>query len=345
MSLLVYELKKLFSGVALWVFIGLCLAFNIWAMPTWLNRDFDTTTPFHENVFEHYNTSDVAEIYVSGLGLTGGVAESMRAKYDALQVVVDRNAIAGVSYSPYFGEYTYLMHTNLFNNIGVLGRLLMQGMLLAVLIALLSVGYEKANHTEHSVYATKTGRRILRHKIAASLVAGIGIYAALTAVTLAIYFTIFDFSNVWSSSVSSGFNFIDSAAGIIPFTTWQSFTVASYLLAVLGVSLGLVLCFSLMGAAIGTLLKNGYFGFLAVVMINAVCLMLLPRMASVNSYAFYVSLHTPIWLWWNSGLWFTDGECFTLWRNFELWGLGASVVILATLCIASVKIFEKRNIA
>ena len=345
MRLFGYELKKLFSGTALWIFVGLCIVFNLWAIPWALNRDFDTTTPFHENVFEHYSAGEIAKAYVSNLGLTGRVAEDMRAKYDTLQAVVDEKALAGYSYSPYFGEYTYLMHINLFNGLGVMGRLLLQGILLVVLLSLLGVGYEQINHTEHSVYATKTGRRILRHKIVASLFAGIGIYMLLVTVTLAIYFSVFDFSNVWNSSVSSGFNFIeDFFSGVRPFTTWQSFTVASYLWASLAVSVGLLICFSFMGAVIGIFSKNTYVAFLMVVVLNAVCLMM-PTIFSVNSLARYVFYHTPVWLWWNSGLWFTDGGFFTLWRNFELWGMGVSFLILAALCILSIKIFEKRNIA
>ena len=343
MRLLGHELRKLFTGAALWIFVVLCVAFNMWTMPTWLNRDFDTTTPFHENVFENFNTSILADMYSSGL--TGSISERMRAKFYALQPVVDEKALAGYSYSPYFGEYTFLMHQNLFGTFGVMGRLLLQGMLLATLLALLGMGYEKINNTEHGVYATRTGRKILRYKIVASLVAGIGIYVLLATVTLATYFTIFDFSGVWSSSVSSGFNF---DGGGMPFTTWHSFTVASYLWASLGVSLGLVLCFSLMGAAVGTLSKNGYIGFLIVVLINAVCLLLI--MFPTSSYIHYAAFLTPIRLWLSNNydvnnLWFTDGGHNILWRNFELWGTGISLLLLTVLCILAVKFFEKRNIA
>ena len=345
MRLFGYELKKILSGAALWVFVGLCIAFNIWTIPASLNRDFDTTTPFPVNVFVGFHTSEIAERYVSGLGLTGRVAESMRAKYDALQTVVDEKAVAGDSFSPYFGEYTYDMHLVLFHRFGVLGRLLLQGMLIAALAALLSVGYEQASHTDHSVYATKTGRRILRHKIAASLTASIGLYALLAAITLGAYFAVFDYSNVWGSSVSSGFNFIqDFFVGLKPFTTWRSFTVAAYLMASISVGLGLIICFALMGVIIGTLSENGYTGFLMVVMLNVVCLVL-PAVFSVNSYARYIALQAPIWLWWNSGLWFTDGDFNILWRNFELWGTGISLLLLAAFCVLAVKKFEKRDVA
>ena len=344
MRLFGYELRKILSGGALWIFLALCLAFNLWAMPTALNREFDTVTPFPENVFADYNTSLVAERYITALGLTGSIAEGMRAKYEALQPVADRSAIAGYSYSPYFGDFTYFMHRNLFDSFGVMGRLLLQGMLLATLLSLLAVGYEQINHTAHSVYATKTGRRILRHKIAASITAGAGLYALLAGITLGVYFTVFDFSNVWGSSVSSGFNRLsDIFAPLRPFATWHSFTVASYLWATLGLSLALILCATLLGVIVGILSKNGYIGFLTVVLLNGACLVL-PAMLSANSYPRFFVYHTPIWLWWNSSLWFTEGGFITLWRNFELWGTGISLLSLAALCLLAVKIFEKRNL-
>ena len=338
-----YELKKILSVAALWVFVGLCVFFNMWAIPFGSTVELDTTTPFHINVFESYNTSEVAEIYISALGLTGRVAEGMRAKFGDLQTVADDKAIAGYSYSPYFGEHTYIMHLRMFDNIGIVGMLLLQGILLSVLVNLQSVGYEQTNHTEHSVYATKTGRRILRYKIAASLVVSALLYAVLSAITLTVYVSVIDYSNVWNSSVSSGFNYLTDAFTARPFATWWSFTVRSYLLASLGVSLGLAICFSLLSAIIGTLSKNGYIGFLVVVLINAVCITL-PLVLSVNSFMRYILFHTPIWLWLNSGLWFTDGGFFTLWQNFELWGLGFSLLFLAAMCLLAVKKFEKRDI-
>ena len=338
-----FELKKILTVMALWAFVLLSVAVNIWAVPFGSTDEFDTTTPFHINVFESYNTSEVAEIYISALGLTGRVAERMRVKFDDLQIVADDKAIAGVSFSPYFNEHTHMMHNRLFDRGGVMSILLLQGVLLSVLVTLLSVGHEQINNTEHSVYATKTGRRILRYKIAASLVVSIGLYAVLSAITLAVYFNVIDYSNVWNSSVSSGFNYLADAFTVRPFATWRSFTVRSYFLASLGMSFGLIVCFSLMGAVIGTLSKNGYMGFWVVILINAVCITI-PMVLSVNSFLRYILFQTPLWLWLNSGLWFTDGGFFTLWRNFELWGLGVSLLFLAAMCLLFVKKFEKRNI-
>lgn len=337
-----YELKKILSMAVIWGFVALCVVFNIWQMPTGLNRDLDTTTRFSENVFAGLDTSDIAQSYLLFFGLEGRVAERMRAKFDALQAPVGERALSGDSYTPYFGEHTYKMHLSLFHSLGVLGILLLQGILAAVLIALLSVGYEQANHTEPSVYATKTGRHLVSYKITASVVSAIVLYAMLVAVTLFVYFRLFDFSDVWGSSVSSGFNAMNSIVDR-PFTTWRGFTVATYLWASLGVSVGIVVCFSLMGAAIGLLAKNSYVGFLAVLFLNA-CLIVTPLMIPRHFYAHFIALHSPVYLWLNSGLWFTDGSLITLWRHFELWGLGISLGILAGCCILAVKKFEERNI-
>jgi len=346
MVLFKHELKKLLSMAALWVFIALCIAFNIMSIPRGLRRiEFDTTSLFPYNVFENHNTSEIAEGYISMLNLTGRVAERMQAKYAAMQPIADERAIFGDSFSPYFGEHTQIMHISLFHGVaGVMGRLLLQGILLVVLLTLLAVGYEQINNTEHVVYATKIGRRILFNKIVACIVAGIGAYIILAAITLAVYFNMFGFRDVWGSSVSSGFNYIASITGARPFITWHNLTVASYFIASIGLALGLQICFIFMSVIVGTLSKNVHIGFLMMVLVNAVCFAL-PLVIPRTLYAHFVPFHTPIWLWWNSHLWFTDGSMITLWRNFELWGLGVSFIALAAFCVLAARKFEKRNIA
>jgi len=341
--LFLYELKKTFSGVALWCFFTLCIAFNLLTLPANRGIELDTTTPFPENVFENYNTSDVAEAYISFFGLTSRVADRMRAKYTDLQTTVDNKAQSGDSFSPYFGEMTYSMHHGLFYSLGIMGRLLFQGILFAVLLQLLSVGYERANNTEHSVYSSKIGRRILRYKVAAGLVASALIYALLTAITLSVYFSIFDYGEVWNSSISSGYNYIIDNIIVRPFATWRQFTVASHLLTTIGVSIILITCFSLMGATVGTLSKNGYTGFLMTLLINGF-FFVFPTFLSRNTYTRFVLYHTPIRLWWNIDLWFTDGGFITLWRNFELWGAGLSLLLLITISVLGVIRFNRKDI-
>jgi hypothetical protein len=54
---------------------------------------------------------------------------------------------------------------------------------------------------------------------------------------------------------------------------------------------------------------------------------------------------SPVWLWLKRILWFTDGGVDILWKNFELLGVSAALVILAVLCAVSIVFYKKRDIA
>ena len=340
-----YEFKKLITNKALWAFLVLCVLFNIGTVLMNSNIEIDSSTPFPVNVFHDFDTLEIAEVYITELELSGRAARLMRAKYYALQPVVYDKALAGVSYDAYLGIQSHFMHQRLFSTFpieGLMGRLYFMGILLSVFLGLLSTTYEKANNTEDCIYATKTGRYLLRYKIAASLAACLGLYVLLVLVSLFSHILVFDYANAWDSSISSGFNYLlDQFIGMRPFITWRSFTVASYLLAHVGSSIGLIICFLFFGIIVGICSKNEYIGFLIVILINA-AFVALPSLFSINSVVRYVVMHSPIWIWWHSGLWFTDGGYITLWRHFELWGIGISLILLIALCILLVKMYEKK---
>src|SRR5690606_20762044 len=120
--------------------------------------------------------------------------------------------------------------------------LLTEGALVSGLLVLLSVGYEQIHGTESIVYSTKKGRQVLRPKLAASVSAGLGVFALLALLTFLIYFSVNEYEGVWRSSVSSLFNYrIDLVTGNRPFITWYSFSILTYFMAMLGMGLGLVL--------------------------------------------------------------------------------------------------------
>ena len=74
------------------------------------------------------------------------------------------------------------------------------------------------------VYTTCTGRNMVRGKIVAAVTAGAALYLLLTGLTLGIYFTQWDYSGLWSASVSSQFNFLTDMMVRRPFLTWADFT-------------------------------------------------------------------------------------------------------------------------
>jgi hypothetical protein len=294
------------------------------------------------DVFDGYTTDHIAKRYISFLELSGLTATLMEGKYQRLQYAVDAHFEAGDSMDVYFAEATYWRHRQLFSV--VMGSLLFQGILLAALIMLLSLGYEHSAKTDLMVYATKTGRRVNHAKFIAAVTLALVAYAILAVVTLTVYFALNPMGGVWESSVSSGFNFVQSMGIVRPFVTWHSFTVATYFVASIGISLGLVLCFALMGYIIGSLTNNSYIGFIALFLLNF-ALLILPGEIFGATMPTFISSYTPIWLVFQRGMWFTDGGPNILWAHFETVGVLASIGILAVLCLVAWRLFKGRNLA
>jgi hypothetical protein len=377
MRIFVNELKKLLFSPMLIVFIALCIGFNVLLsiggayyydysdyvaeasrttgyklgaefeeritelepgeMREWLLSETTGMT----NVFDGYDTAYIAGAYISRLGLSGYAANAIRDKYAGLQKSVDAKAAAGEGMTLYFASATGYKHMDLHRNTMLF--LLLECGLLAALIMLLSLGYEHHSRTSHIVCATKTGRKIMLHKLFASLAAGLIAFAVLTALTLAVYFAFNDYGNIWGSSISSGFHLIDDMlAGTRPFVTWQSYTVLTYLLATLGISALLTVCFGLIAFVIGMWLKNSYIGFLVFLIVNAGCIVFA---LAVSGLPKYLAVLSPVWLWIKRVYWFTDGGADILWKNFEMLGVSASLLMLAVLCAVSAKLFRKRDIA
>ncbi|MCL1884481.1 MAG: hypothetical protein FWF81_12130 [Defluviitaleaceae bacterium] len=374
MNIIKHEIKKIIMFPAIIGFVLLSLSLNIVVVATMQNSyanfiadasritgvnlgtDFNESigtlgantyadmlrvqTQNRQDVLYSYNTRYLADVIVEWLELSGLSERLMRNKYERFQYAAYARQAAGDSMTLYFAEITAWRHEALFEI--TMGLLLFQGAVLATLIMLLSIGYESNAKTELVVYSTKVGRNINRHKLIAGVAVSFVAYILLAAITLALYFMLNPMGGTWGSSVSSGFNFIRDGMMTRPFVTWHSFTVFEYLLASIGISVGLVLCFALMAYAIGLLIKNSYVGFLVIIALKGV-LLLLP------SYSPFMMLNltitkTPICLVILRGQWFTDGGANVIWPNFEIVGVIGSLVVLAIISLWSVSRFKVRNL-
>ena len=379
-----YELKKLLKSAAVWGFIAVCLLFNIIIISNSGNAyaDFVSTVAedtgyildqsFYEklsqvtasdkkakyyleqlkyetdgvtDVFEGYEVKDIADIYINVAGLSGFFAKTMRDKYTALQKVVEEKAERDESLTLYFAGATHHRHNFLFGTLT--GWLFTEAVLVSVLLVLLSIGYENIHGTENLVYSTKKGRLVLRPKFAASVTVGFLAYALLALITLVVYFSKTEYGGVWRSSVSSLFNYrVDLIAGIRPFVTWYSFNILTYLMAMLAMGAGVVLCFMLMAFSIGMLVRNSYMAFLVLLIANGVNVVLPMQVSQTLPIGLAVrcfSILSPVWLWLKQGIWFTDGDIDIIWPHFEMLGLCMSLAVLTALCLLATNYFRKRD--
>jgi hypothetical protein len=49
-------------------------------------------------------------------------------------------------------------------------------------------------------------------------------------------------------------------------------------------------------------------------------------------------------LWNREKFWFTDGDCFIVLPNFELWGVILNAVLLMLLSIYALRRYQRRNL-
>ena len=380
MAVFKYEVKKLLSSISIWGLLLFFLIFNLFLVwgtqwnvyPEFVSEVAETTgvvlgDDFSERIdelsvspeeremldflkedtieavdhFDDYDITYVGEAYLNAIETNDYVENKMRTKYAAMQDVVHQKGKEDEALSLAHASATAHMHKTLFDTI--IGWLIIEGMILSILIALFSAGFEKTNETEGIVFTTQTGRNVQINKLAASLVVGLGSYLLLTFVTLLAYFIVHDYSTLWQSYVSNIFNYRnDIIAGYRPFVTWQSHTILSYLLSKIGITLGLLVSFILSTFIVEMVIRNSYISFLIILIFNAIFIVL-PMVLSNSKLGFYAIL-SPVWLWLKHSVWFTDGDVDIMWKNFEIIGTSHSIVILILVISFVFYRFRRRDL-
>jgi hypothetical protein len=362
MRIVKLELRKIALQPSIWLFLTACLAFNIFLVAgQYSPLEYKTkSTPMWlaggmVDVFNVYDTAQIARGYIENgysesKDSTGKTTEVdsdgesvvtprfivplLEWKYQMLQTAVDRKAAADEAFTPYFGEYTVERHRELF--VDFLPALGIEGIIIAMLIMFQSLDGE--GKTEELIASTKTRRRIVRYKLMASFLSALAAWAALATVSVVVCLVANDYGGVWESSISSAWNM--SLAGDRPFITWQSFSVLGYLLAVLGVQAALLLLFALMAYSVWLLIHNAYTGF-TIIGLGGFAVFVLCRYFRALRFLLF---ETPIMLWNREKFWFTDGDCFIVLPNFELWGIALNAVLLMLLSILALRRYQRRNL-
>lgn len=292
------------------------------------------------NIFTDLQADSIAQGYIQKYGVTGKNADNILSKYENVQKVIDQKAKSGDAFAFYFGIQTPYMHSTLFGLMFL--AVIAQVSLLGLFLGLFSMTYENIRGTEPIVYASKIGRKIIWRKMQAVLIGTLLLSFVVIGMTLIMFFLRFDFSSVWSDHVSSGFNYAVNEFGK-PFITWGSLTVIQYLWATIALTIGMAVCFGLIGFTAGVFIRNSYGVFLIPVMILG-GLFVVKYLFPIGSVFRALLGMTPVWLWKTSGEWFTDGGADILWRHFETIGLLASFMGLLFLILIGTKNFMKKEI-
>ena len=380
MSLAVYEWRKLFRLPALWAFLALSLLFNallICTLSEWDRTFFNETSADAallgqrvdqafcnglsalpetenrsillqsvtglENIFETYDTGILKEFYTDVVENSQAAVSWMAWKYDTLSSRVDHLARTDAGMDVYAGPVTQGSHQFLFGTL--MRSILGEAGIAAMLGTLYLLGYEEMHRTESLTCASRTGRRLRKVKVLASLAASPVFLILVAAPTLGLYFARFGYGGVWSASVSSQFNYLTDMLLTRPFLTWGDFTVAGYLAAVLALGAALTAAFSLLAALCGALVRSPYLAALAAGILCFGGLGLTSVLGNLKLWVGYaLSCFQPIVVWLCCGGWFTELGLNAVLPWQETIAVGADLLLLGAGTALALRRFRRKDV-
>lgn len=381
MNLVYCEWRKLFRLPALWAFLGLCLVFNglliatqspydraffndtsadaellgqrvdgeflagLSAMPETENRKLLLQSVAGlEDVFETYDTGELADFYTGVVKTSPLAMEWMTWKYGLLAERVEHLSQTDAALDLYAGPATYGSHQFLF---GALFRAILgESAILAMLGTLYLLGYEGLHQTEGLACATRTGRRLWGVKLLAALPASTVVYGLLASFTLTPYFLLYDYGGIWSASVSSQFNYFSDMLFVRPFLTWGDFTVGQYLTAALVLGAALTAVFSLLAAVFGIFIRNSYLAALALMALCFGGLGMVSALGELGWWAVYlIACFQPVIVWLSCSAWFTELGLTAVLPWQETIAVGLNLLLLGGGAILVLRRFSRKDVA
>lgn len=381
MNLVYCEWRKLFYLPALWAFLGLCLVFNglliatqspydraffndtsadaellgqrvdgeflagLSAMPETENRKLLLQSVAGlEDVFETYDTGELADFYTGVVKTSPLAMEWMTWKYGLLAERVEHLSQTDAALDLYAGPATYGSHQFLF---GALFRAILgESAILAMLGTLYLLGYEGLHQTEGLACATRTGRRLWGVKLLAALPASTVVYGLLASFTLTPYFLLYDYGGIWSASVSSQFNYFSDMLFVRPFLTWGDFTVGQYLTAALALGAALTAVFSLLAAVFGIFIRNSYLAALALMALCFGGLGIVSALGELGWWAVYlIACFQPVIVWLSCSAWFTELGLTAVLPWQETIAVGLNLLLLGGGAVLVLRRFSRKDVA
>ncbi len=296
-----------------------------------------------DNVFETLDIQMLSAYYEKYMD-SSPLAQSLMAwKYDMAEERAAHLARTGAAMDLYAGPVTTQVHQFLFGNL--LLKVLMESAVLGMLSILYLLGYEDIQHTTHAVCATRTGRKLWWPKVLAGVGAAVGLYAVLAGSALAAFFTVWDFSGIWSASVSSQFNCHTDLLIIRPFMTWADFSVAGYLAAVLLLGGVLVIVLALLAAVAGLLVRNVYLAGLVLMVLCTSGYAVGVALAELGWWElFVVFTFNPVLLLLEVNAWFTEVGMNTFIPWQETVGTVGGLALLSGGTALALRRFRRKDV-
>jgi hypothetical protein len=323
------EVKKLLHEKLFLVFVFLCLCLNIglcFCTPdvrSEVNRIAENGISTQgEKIYDTLDSEVLGSYYYNERYINSSLlAQQMKNKYEALQESIDLLDGQNADLSSFAGEITALVHQALFAY--QLKALLLECIVFISLLGLRAYFIEKQMETDALIYSTRRGRKIARDKLFATGAISFLYCFILIVISLGIFFSAWNFGDLWNSNIASSFNYvIDSSDPILwkPFITWASLSLREYFTGSLILMIGIIVAWWLLTNLIVFLVRSAGAGMLiltAILLLPFFGLTLLPKLHLAWLYFFdTLTLSTVVYC---NQWWFTDLGNYSLFAYQEVW--------------------------
>lgn len=230
----------------------------------------------------------------------------------------------------------YFKHSELFKD--TLRLVALEGLILVALITALIMNYEYEHRTQLVTYATKRGRKLHINKIAASvLVSSLALFL-LFGVTLGTYFWVYDYSAIWQSVVSSGFNWEYK----IPYITWWKIPYWLYFILALTIILLILLLSIFITVSISVFMKNSYYTWV-LCLLGFLAMFVVPSFFQETGFMWFMHYNITLLLL-NPHHYFNGGDTYMMEKYHEVWTLLLWIVIVTASVWLAIRRFNRKDV-
>lgn len=286
-----------------------------------------------EQGYERIDINKIAEGDLAKSPYNDNVNNIIKKNYEKFATRFEELKANGEHKNLFFHGKTYRMHSFLFKDIFT--AMIYEIMILIVLAAAFILNYEFESKTALVAYSTKRGRNLIKDKLIVALGFTLLTTTVIIGEALLIYFSVFDYSGLWGTSINSFFG----QEWNIPYLTWWNMSIAKYLVSVILVTYILELIFCGITFILATFIKNTYivFGTFAIIVGGGI---LLPTIIPATLNIIIATVYTPFTLLMNSSWWFMLKSDITTYKYYEIitlvaWSIG--VFIIGVLCVKKFK--------
>ncbi|CAH1203850.1 hypothetical protein PAECIP111893_02090 [Paenibacillus plantiphilus] len=291
-----------------------------------------------DNRYDQIDWEQIGESQINMYRFSGSAADTMKNEYIKLSLRFEEMKDNDEHKMWFFAGDPYKMHSFLFRTI--FGHVIFESLIIIALAAALITNYEFENRTHLVAYTTTRGRRLMRDKLAASLLTATTVSVFILILTLGTYFAVFDYSHLWGSSISSALNWEYK----LPYVSWWNISFSAFLIWSILLVYASMMLFTAIIFSISIFVKNNYFTFFIFAVFFAVAL-LLPGFIPASTNLIFIAGYNLSQLVMNPHMFLMGNSSGAMmFKNYEWITICAWTIIVVALSYISLRRFRKQDI-